>query len=139
VLQGDGINEAIEWLSARMKEQYGLQLDEDVKDQLQHLPAHLRVTVFQAVREALFNVVKHSGVLKAHITLEKFDGRGRVTIRDTGHGFDSQAVMANPQAAHGLMIVRDRLNLMGGKLDVQSLPGNGTQVQIDFPLDKSGT
>ena len=135
VLQGDGLSEALSWLSARMKEQYGLQLKVDVKDDLRHLPDHLRVTLFQAVREMLFNVVKHSGVLEADVTLEKLDGHGCVTIHDTGHGFDAKAVMADPHASHGLMIIRDRLNLMGGTLTVHSVPGDGTLVKIEFPID----
>ena len=135
VLQGDGLSEALIWLSSRMKEQYSLQLRVNVKDDLRHLPDHMRVTLFQAVREMLFNVVKHSGVLEADVTLEKLDGHGCVTIHDKGHGFDAKAVMADPHASHGLMIIRDRLNLMGGTLTVHSLPGDGTLVKIEFPIN----
>ena len=135
VLQGDGISEAFNWLSSRMKEQYGLQLSVNVKNDLRHLPDHLRVTLFQAVRETLFNVVKHSGVLQADVTLEKLDGNGCVTIHDDGHGFDAKTILADPHATHGLAIIRDRLNLMGGTLKVDSVPGDGTVIKIEFPLE----
>jgi PAS domain S-box-containing protein len=135
VLQGDGIAEAIRWLSSRMKEQYGLQLKIEVKDDLRHLPDHMRVTLFQTVRELLFNVVKHSGTLQAEVTLEKLDEHGRIKITDQGKGFDAQTVMSDPQAMHGLMIIRDRLNLMGGTVDIESVPGNGTRAAIGFPLE----
>jgi two-component system CheB/CheR fusion protein len=135
VLQGDGISEAVYWLSARMKEQYGLQLKVDVKDDLRHLPDHMRVTLFQAVREMLFNVVKHASTLEATITFEKLDGNGRITITDQGKGFDAKTILADPQASHGLMIVRDRLNLMGSTLKIESVPGNGTQAEIEFPIE----
>jgi PAS domain S-box-containing protein len=135
VLQGDGITEALTWLSSRMKEQYGLQLNVYVKDDLRHLPDHMRVTLFQAVRETLFNVVKHSGVLEADVTLEKLDGHGCVTIHDAGNGFDAKTTLADPRATHGLVIIRDRLNLMGGTLNVDSVPGDGTVVKIEFPLE----
>jgi PAS domain S-box-containing protein len=135
VLQGDGISEAFNWLSSRMKEQYGLQLRVDVKNDLRHLPDHMRVTLFQAVRETLFNVVKHSGVLQADVTLEKLDGNGCVTIHDDGHGFDAKTILADPHATHGLAIIRDRLNLMGGTLKVDSVPGDGTVIKIEFPLE----
>jgi PAS domain S-box-containing protein len=137
VLQGDGITEAVSWLASRMKEQYGLQLNIDVKNNLRHLPDHLRVTLFQAVREALFNVVKHSGVLHANITLEKLDDQGRITVTDDGHGFDAKTVLVNPQMTHGLMIIRDRLNLMGGTVTVDSQPEQGTRVKIEFPFESS--
>ncbi|MGE5641504.1 MAG: PAS domain S-box protein [Byssovorax cruenta] len=136
VLQGDGIGEAISWLSSRMKEQYGLQLKVEVKDDLRHLQDHMRVTLFQAVRELLFNVVKHSGTLEAVATMEKLDGSGRITITDEGRGFDAKTVLSDPQAMHGLMILRDRLNLMGGTIEIESVPGNGTRARIEFPVEK---
>lgn len=134
VLQGEGLAEAIRWLSARMKEQHNLQLEVNIKDELPSLPDHMRVTLFQTAREMLFNVVKHSGVLQANITLERLDGAGSITITDHGRGFDAQTVLSDPQATHGLMIVRNRLQLMGSTLDIHSLPGDGTQVKIKFPL-----
>jgi glucose-6-phosphate-specific signal transduction histidine kinase len=58
------------WLSFRMKEQYGLQLDLEVKDNLDDLDSHLRMLLFQSIRELLFNVVKHAGVA-AKVTLSR--------------------------------------------------------------------
>ncbi len=137
VLHGDGISEAINWLAARMKEQHSLQLEVEAKDDFPHLPDHMRVTLFQAVRELLFNVVKHAGVLHATITLEQLDGHGRITIVDSGNGFDVKAIMADPQAAHGLIIIRDRLNLMDSTMEVDLVPGDGTRVRIEFPSENS--
>ncbi len=135
VLQGEGISEALSWLSSRMKEQYGLRLKLEVRDELPHLQDHIRVTLFQAVRELLFNVVKHSGTLEAIVTLEKLERHGRITINDAGRGFDAKTVLSDPQATHGLMILRDRLNLMGGTVEIESVPGNGTRAKIDFPIE----
>lgn len=137
VLHGEGLTEAITWLAVRMKEQHGLNLEIEVKEDFDHLPEYMRVTLFQAVRELLFNVVKHAGTLDATITLDKHEGHGRILISDSGDGFDAKTIMADPQATHGLMIVRDRLNLMGSTLTVESLPGDGTQVRIEFPIDGS--
>jgi two-component system CheB/CheR fusion protein len=139
VLHGDGITEAIHWLAARMKEQHGLQLEIEAEEDFQHLPDHMRVTLFQAVRELLFNVVKHAAILHANITMEQFDGRGRIIIRDAGKGFDVKAIMADPQASHGLLIIRDRLNLMDSTIEVESVPGNGTRVTIEFPSERRTT
>jgi len=134
VLHGDGIVEAINWLSSRMKEQHGLQLEMNAKEDFHQLPDHMRVTLFQAVREMLFNVVKHAGTLNASVMLERLDGRGRILISDSGNGFDSGMVMTDPHAAHGLMIARDRLSLLGGDMQVTSQPGAGTQVLLEFPV-----
>lgn len=137
VLQGEGIVEAIHWLAARMKEQHNLQVEIHATDDFSALPDHLRVTLFQATRELLFNIVKHAGVLQADIHLEKLEGHGHIVVSDSGNGFDAKTVLADSQAAHGLMIVRDRLNLMGGSLDVESASGNGTRARIAFPISAS--
>ena len=69
------MTEAIVWLASRMKEQYGLQVDLEAKEIFNHLDNHMRMLLFQAVRELLFNVVKHAGILQAKVTLEQVDGR----------------------------------------------------------------
>ena len=138
VLHGEGIAEAIHWLGARMKEQHGLELELDAKDDFPHMPDHVRVTLFQAVRELLFNVVKHSGILHAVVTLEQVDGKCHLTVSDSGRGFDVHATMNDPDT-HGLLVVQDRLKLMGGTIHVESKPGNGTQVKIEIPLKDAAT
>lgn len=137
VLRGEGLSEAVLWLSARMRDQYGLQLKVEAKDNLNRLNDHMRVLLFQAMRELLFNVVKHSGTLEANIALERRDERGRIIVSDAGKGFDTSTVMLDPVGAHGLLLIRDRLGLMRGNISISSLPGKGTQVVIDFPMEES--
>jgi PAS domain S-box-containing protein len=139
ILQGEGLSEAILWLAAQMKEQYGLVVNLDVKGDLHFPDAHIRVMLFQAVREALFNVVKHAGTLQTEVTLEKVDGGGRITVSDAGRGFDQEKVLNDPTLAHGLLIVRDRLNLLGCQMEVRSQPGEGTQVIIEPPAERKST
>jgi signal transduction histidine kinase len=137
ILRGEGMYEAIRWLASRMKTQHGLQVTIDAKDNFRNLPDHIRVTIFQAVRELLFNVVKHSKHLDATVTLEKLDGHAHITIADEGQGFDVPTVLNDPQAAHGLMVIRDRLELMGGSMSVESDPGKGTRISMEFPVDET--
>ncbi len=113
VLQGEGLVEALTWLAFRMKEQYGLQVDLDAKEDLHQVDSHMRMLLFQSIRELLFNVVKHAGVLQATVTLEQVNGRPCITVSDDGKGFDSEAVLGNLQAAHGLLIIQERLKLAG--------------------------
>jgi len=136
VLQGEGLTEAITWLSAQMKEQYDLQVHLDAKESFTNLDNHMRVLLFQAVRELLFNIVKHAGSAQATVTLEQVDGLGRITIADTGKGFDVGAIMNDPKASHGLLIIQDRLSVMGGSMEVTSKPGEGTLVVIETQLGR---
>ena len=136
VLQGEGLAEAMTWLSFRMKEQYGLQVDLVVKEELNEVDKHMRMLLFQSIRELLFNVVKHAGVLQARVTLERVNGRPTITVSDDGKGFDAEAVLGNPQAAHGLLIIQDRLNLLGCHMNLISSPGEGTRIVIELPIER---
>lgn len=136
VLQGEGLTEAISWLAAQMNEQYGLDVRLQANDSLGQLDNQLRVLLFHAVRELLFNIVKHSGTLQAVVTLEQAGGRGRITIADDGSGFNVQRVMENTRTAHGLLILQDRLGLVGCQIDLHSRPGGGTRATIEIPLGR---
>ena len=134
VLQGEGLYEAILWLSSQMKNQHGLQVQLDAKDNLNILDNQMRLMLFQTIRELLFNIVKHADTSQATITLEQVNERARITISDAGKGFDIGAVMNDPKAAHGLLVVQDRLSLLGCTMDMTSESGKGTSVVIEAPL-----
>jgi PAS domain S-box-containing protein len=134
VLHGEGLAEAMTWLAFRMKEQYGLHINLEAKEDFSHLDHHMRMLLFQSIRELLFNVVKHAGVLEAEVSLERVDEQAYITVRDSGKGFDAEMVMKDVQSAHGLLVVQDRLNLLGCQMDVRSRPGEGTEIVISFPM-----
>ena len=134
VLQGEGLHEAILWLSSQMKDQHGLQVQLDAKDPLNILDHQMRLILFQTIRELLFNIVKHADTSQAAVTLEQVNERARITISDAGKGFDIGEVMNDPKAAHGLLVVQDRLSLLGCTIEMTSEPGKGTRVVIEAPL-----
>jgi signal transduction histidine kinase len=137
VLQGEGLAEAMTWLSFRMKEQYGLHIDLEAKQNFSQLDHHVRMLLFQSIRELLFNVVKHAGILEAKVTLEQLDRHGQVIVSDKGKGFDAETILKDVNTAHGLLVVQDRLNLLGCRMDVISKPGEGTRVVIGFPIEEA--
>jgi PAS domain S-box-containing protein len=139
ILQGEGLAEAILWLASQMKERHGLIVQMEAKDNLNNLDNHMRMLLFQTIRELFFNVVKHAGTSHATITLEQIDQRARVTIRDTGKGFDVATVMNDSKTAHGLLVIQDRLGLMGCGIDIASQPGQGTQIVIEAPMGASSS
>lgn len=139
VLHGEGLTEAMTWLSFRMKEQYGLHMELEAKENFNELDDHMRLLLFQSIRELLFNIVKHAGTLHAKVTLERINGRGRITVSDEGKGFSVKAVMNDPTVAHGLLILRDRLKLLGCHIEMTSKPGQGTRVVIEIPTERNPT
>ena len=139
VLQGKGLADTMLWLSSRMLEQHGLQVELEAKENFDHLDQHTRMLLFQSVSELLFNIVKHAGTLKAKVILEKDGQRIRLTISDGGKGFEVATVMNDSTSAHGLLMIQDRLRLMGCTIDITSEPGQGTQVIIEAPMGASSS
>jgi CheY-like chemotaxis protein len=108
------------------------------------LPAEeVRITLLQAVRELLFNVVKHAGVREASIVVEAHgNGRIQVTVSDKGAGFDAARIAplgdagaGTASSGIGLFSIRERLALTGGGIGVESSPGRGSKVTIWVPDD----
>jgi ligand-binding sensor domain-containing protein/signal transduction histidine kinase len=98
-----------------------------------HLPpwpitAEMRHNVFLAFKEALNNVVKHAGANEVAISLATDDDGFQLSVHDNGKGFEPAAVSARPGRGNGLNNLRQRLEKMGGRCEVQSAPGTGTEI-----------
>lgn len=94
----------------------------------------MRVLLFHVVRELLFNVVKHGNASRAKIKLTEADHQVCIEISDDGMGFDVEAVDDPTEKGYGLFHVRERLDLFGGRMDIESAPGEGTRVSICAPI-----
>ncbi len=137
ILRGDGLTDALVWLSAQMENQYALKVTIQPNGIAGRFEDTLRILLFQAIREILFNVVKHADTLQASIVMERVDGHLRITISDEGKGFDPQAILAGSHGGGGLYNLQHRLNLVGCNLQIKSQAnGKGTQAIIEIPLDK---
>jgi two-component system CheB/CheR fusion protein len=137
ILKGDGLTDALVWLAAQMENQYSLKIIVNANGIAARFEDTLRILLFQAIRELLFNIVKHADTLQATIDIERVDGHTRITVSDGGKGFDPQAIMDGSKGGGGLLNLQHRLNLVGCKLQIRSQPnGNGTQVIIEVPHGK---
>ena len=137
ILHGEGLVEAVIWLASQMEEQYGLRVNIHSSGTPAKLDERVRVLVFYAIREILFNIVKHAGTLEASVHFEHHDSHLLVIVRDPGVGFDSPAVLDDPTKAHGLLIIRHRLNLLGCRMEIHSQPGKGTEALIEVPYEQT--
>ena len=97
-------------------------------------PVRLRpageLTVYRLVQEALTNITKYARATTVEVRLSAEAGQVRVSVRDNGVGFDTEAPR---QSAHGLLGMRYRLETEGGQLSMESSPGKGTLIQADLP------
>jgi two-component system, chemotaxis family, CheB/CheR fusion protein len=133
ILQGSSLADALAWLKDEVKQRYGLDVDVEIKGGVPNVDEHIRVLLFNTLRELLFNVVKHSETLEASIGVEAADRRLLITVTDHGRGFDAEKIMSDPKAAHGLMDLHNRLDLIGCRMRIESKPGDGTTVRIEVP------
>jgi len=100
------------------------------------LSASQRIALLRVLQEALSNIRQHSGSDKVAVTLRENDADGVcMEIRDDGHGFDPAGVVPGEdgQGGIGLVGMRERLRLLGGRLEVESGPGEPTIVRARLP------
>jgi signal transduction histidine kinase len=89
--------------------------------------------VYRLVQEALTNAVKHASASHLVLDVQEGDDEIRIAIRDDGAGFDQ----STPTSGRGLTGMRERIELLGGEIDVSSKPGEGTEISARVPLQKS--
>jgi two-component system CheB/CheR fusion protein len=132
-----GMSAALPWLARQLERKYGLKVSTDIRADVPADEETLSVLLFSAVRELLFNVVKHSGADSAHVLVDRIDdGNIRVVVSDEGVGFDYAKFQAgeNTEAGLGLFSIRERIEYLGGHLMVEPVPARGTRVTMVIPL-----
>jgi signal transduction histidine kinase len=92
----------------------------------------IETTVYRVVQEALTNVAKHSGAAHATVSVLERDGRIEVTVADDGRGFSGE----DETDGFGLIGMRERIRLAGGRHEIDSAPGRGTTVRAWLPATR---
>ncbi|MEO5913062.1 MAG: ATP-binding protein [Luteolibacter sp.] len=123
------LGKALNWLcGTRMKEKYDLPVACDIDDSIDAVLVDLRILLYLAVKELLFNVVKHPNVAEATVELAVHDpAHLRITVADDGFGFDVAKINEENHSftGFGLIGLNERLEILGGKLEIRSPPNGG--------------
>jgi signal transduction histidine kinase len=123
VLTHGGLHAAIDSLVSRLS----LPVVMDVSEE--RVPPAIEANAYFVVSEALTNVVKHSAARSAEVRTRVEDGLLRIEVRDDGAGG------AEPGRGSGLVGLRDRVETLGGRLEIVSPKGGGTSLRIEIPVD----
>jgi PAS domain S-box-containing protein len=136
ILYDLGFEPAMEWLAEHMEQQYGLVVQVEDDDQPKPLDNEARVLLFRAVRELLFNVLKHAQASCAKVLMLRDGEHLRVIVEDNGVGFapDKLGASSGKMEGFGLFSIRERLNYFGGRMEIESTPGEVTRVILNLPL-----
>ena len=126
-----GLVAALEHLTASFQEQTGIQVDLGVALGEERLPGGVETALYRIVQESLTNVVKHARARRVSIALTRMQHSVKAVVEDDGQGFDPENTR---EGGFGVVGMRERLSLLGGRLRVESRPGAGTTIVADVPL-----
>lgn len=136
VLSQFGLVSALEWLADEMQRSNNLNVHIYDESKSVRLDETLSSSLFRTVRELLINVSKHARVDAAEVSVLAEGDKLVITVVDAGIGFDmNQSLMPSADGGYGLFSVRERLNSIGGAMQIDSQPGDGTVVVITVPLN----
>jgi signal transduction histidine kinase len=90
--------------------------------------------VLYVARDAVANVLRHAEASHGRIELARADGLAVLKVEDDGRGFAAPPPRHPPEGHHGLHNMTERARLVGGHVNINSAPGQGTVVCLEFPL-----
>jgi len=135
VLYELGLPAAIDWLAERALKRHNLKITSTQSGNPQAVSEDIRVFVFKSIQELITNVAKHSGTDRVEIRTNWLQNRIEIDVKDRGRGFDMYTleIGQSENSCFGLFSIRERLSYIGGSMDIESSPGNGTRVKITSP------
>ena len=116
------------------REEYGLFTEVAVIGKERRLESHVEIGIFRVVQEALNNIVKHAQASSAKVRIEFAAAGVTVLVEDDGKGFEMTEGEL-PSGHYGIMGMRERMQLLNGKLSIKAAPRRGTRVMISVPLE----
>ena len=131
ILYHGDFGEAIEWLANQIQAKHGLAVHVEVHGPVDVASDSIKVFLFRTAQEILFNIVKHAEVTEAAVRLRWRHGQLWLTICDHGRGFDPKAL--GQTGGSGLLSIRERVELLGGRMKIRSAPGRGSTFLIAVP------
>lgn len=129
-----GLLPALLWLIGRYPSQTSVRVRFEHSGLDRRFAGDLETAAYRIVQEALTNVARHAEVHEATVRVWTNDHTLSVQVTDLGRGFDVQAALAAGMSG-GLSGLYERGTLLGGRLTVESVPGRGTRVSAELPLD----
>ncbi len=131
VLHMNDLTEVLRWLAHHVWEKHGLTVHVHVLGEATLQSEALAIFLFRAAQEMLFNVVKHAKVQEAGIRARRMGRCMGLSVSDRGRGFDPKDLRETPGL--GLFSIRERVELLGGRMKIRSSKGRGTTFHIVVP------
>lgn len=138
VLYELGLIAALQWLAEQVQKRDRIKVIIDGADPGELLPEDTRALLFRAVRELLVNVSKHARATAARVSVRVAGPVVRLTVADDGRGFPLERLSTHSESGgYGLFSIRTRIEEIGGKFEISSVPDTGTRVTLSAPVNTS--
>jgi len=134
VMHHDDFAETLRWLANEVQARHGLVVHVQAVGEVHTESEAIKSLLYRAAREMLFNVVKHGQVNEARIRIRQYGRCVCLAVSDPGRGFNPQELGAS--AGFGLLSIRERTELLGGRMKIKSAPGQGSTFSIVVPVRK---
>jgi signal transduction histidine kinase len=136
ILDDFGLAAAIEWQGERFSQRSGIGCQFQNNGYEPDLPKDQATALFRIFQELLTNIIRHAGADEVVVRLEEKNGELRLQVVDNGRGITEDEI--NSPYAFGLLGIRERLYPLGGRVDFEGRPEQGTRVTIHLPLHQKG-
>jgi signal transduction histidine kinase len=137
LLDDMGLEIALGWYLNRLAERAGWKTNLVADLTVERLPTEIETVCFRVVQESLTNVLRHAQASEVKVTLTQHETELELVIHDNGLGFDVAAARqkAIRGGSLGLLGIPERVNLIGGRVSIQSSPNQGTEIRAILPLN----
>ena len=141
ILDDLGLAPALHWLSRSLSGPGGFQVEVHIDPELPVLGEDVDTMLFRVAQEALNNIVRHAAARSVAMRLHARDRHVHLLVMDDGKGCDARDAFqrATRGETTGLAAMRERVQLFGGDLQLDSHRGEGTQLRVSLPLDHGDT
>jgi signal transduction histidine kinase/ligand-binding sensor domain-containing protein len=132
-----GLSRTIETMVTKVARSCGLQLEADVMPIDDRFPEASHIHIFRIVQEAVSNIVKHSQATSGRVAISRNGRSVEITVQDNGMGFGPDEVERAHSASHGagLVGIRERARILGGRVEIRSGVPRGTTITVTLPLE----
>jgi signal transduction histidine kinase/ActR/RegA family two-component response regulator len=138
VLYDGGLASSLHWLARRMQEDHGFWVSVEAGEEGIPEAESVRVFLFQAVRELIFNSLKYAGVEGASVKLLRSATEVVAIVEDSGIGFEwGKETVSTVGSGFGLFSIGERVKLLGGSMTIKTKPGEGSFICVRVPLAQS--
>jgi len=136
-----GLVAALEWYAENYLETASITVHLETEGSERRLPIRTETELFRIIQEAFTNIVRHANAESVSVSLQFGENSVAMYIEDDGKGFDIEEVMRSrhDERGLGLLGMKERAELLGGLLSIQSQPGLGTKIDVEVPNGKEAT